>query len=80
MDFSTRHMASPFEYNKQYSDRELEVLLHFSKGLTAKEIAAAMNLSVGTIRTHRQNILSKSNEKKYDCRRSKMRSKRSHII
>lgn len=49
--------------NLQFTQREIEVLGHFSNGLTAKEIADKMYLSEGTIRTHRRNILMKSDRK-----------------
>ena len=41
------------------SDREKNVLIHIAKGLSNKEIAEAMYLSVHTIATHRRNISTK---------------------
>ena len=41
------------------SDREKDVLIHIAKGLSNKEIAEAMYLSVHTIATHRRNISTK---------------------
>ena len=41
------------------SDREKDVLIHIAKGLSNKEIAEAMCLSVHTIATHRRNISTK---------------------
>ena len=41
------------------SPTELEVLKHTANGLSAKEIAALKERSVGTIETHRQNIYRK---------------------
>lgn len=41
------------------SPREKEVILGVVKGLSNKEIAAEMNVSVNTIMTHRRNIASK---------------------
>ena len=41
------------------SDREKDVLIHIAKGLSNKEIAEAICLSVHTIATHRRNISTK---------------------
>ncbi len=41
------------------SPREKEVILGIVKGLSNKEIASAMNVSVNTVMTHRRNIASK---------------------
>ena len=41
------------------SERETEVLVHIVRGLTNKEIAARMFLSVHTVNTHRKNIMNK---------------------
>ena len=41
------------------SDRETDVLVHIVHGLTNKEIAAKMFLSVHTVNTHRKNIMNK---------------------
>ena len=41
------------------SDREIDVLVHIVRGLTNKEIAARMFLSVHTVNTHRKNIMNK---------------------
>lgn len=41
------------------SDRETDVLIHIVRGLTNKEIAAKMFLSVHTVNTHRKNIMNK---------------------
>lgn len=41
------------------SEREIDVLVHIVRGLTNKEIAAKMFLSVHTVNTHRKNIMSK---------------------
>ena len=46
------------------SERELEITSLVSKGLTSKEIASQLNLSLHTIETHRKNILKKLNLKK----------------
>lgn len=39
--------------------RELEVLTEIAAGLTSKEIAAKLGISVGTAETHRANLMSK---------------------
>ena len=41
------------------TEREQEVLLQASKGATDKEIAAELNISLNTVKTHMRNILSK---------------------
>lgn len=41
------------------TEREQQVLLEASKGATDKEIAAALNISLNTVKTHIRNILSK---------------------
>ncbi|GAB2775035.1 response regulator transcription factor [Salinimicrobium soli] len=42
------------------SEREKQIVIRFSKGLNAEQIAEEMNLSPHTIKTHRRNILKKS--------------------
>lgn len=41
------------------TEREQQVLVEASKGATDKEIAAALNISLNTVKTHIRNILSK---------------------
>lgn len=41
------------------TEREQQVLVQASKGATDKEIAAALNISLNTVKTHIRNILSK---------------------
>lgn len=43
----------------ELSPRERDVILQIVKGLSNKEIAANMNVSVNTVMTHRRNIASK---------------------
>lgn len=43
-----------------FSKRELQVIRLFADGRTAEEVAAALHLSLGTVRTHRRNVLEKS--------------------
>jgi DNA-binding NarL/FixJ family response regulator len=51
-------MGSPVD---KLSDRELEVLQLLGKGLSTREIAGRLNLSVKTIETHRAHIKEKMN-------------------
>jgi DNA-binding CsgD family transcriptional regulator len=44
-----------------FSIRELEIIRLFADGFTAKEIAGSLHISQGTVRTHRQNVLRKTN-------------------
>jgi len=41
------------------TEREQQVLIEASKGATDKEIAAALNISLNTVKTHIRNILAK---------------------
>lgn len=43
-----------------FSKRELQVIRLFADGKTAEEVAAVLCLSLGTVRTHRRNVLNKS--------------------
>lgn len=45
--------------SKELSPREKEVVVGIVKGLSNKEIAAEINVSVNTVMTHRRNIASK---------------------
>ncbi len=47
----------------QISEREQEVLEHIAQGLTNKEVADALFLSVRTVDTHRRNLLKKLDAK-----------------
>lgn len=46
--------------NEALSDRETEVLLQLIEGLTNKEIADVLNISVHTVISHRKNIMVKT--------------------
>jgi two-component system, NarL family, response regulator LiaR len=50
------YQSSPHE---QLTERELEVLLHISKGKTNQEIADELFIAVKTVKTHVSNLLSK---------------------
>lgn len=45
------------------TEKEKEVLLLVSSGLTTKEIAEKMNISFHTVESHRKNLLRKCNAK-----------------
>ncbi len=47
------------ENNIRLTPREQEILFHLVKGLTNKEISAATNLAVDTVKTHLRNIFRK---------------------
>lgn len=46
--------------NYELSDRETDVLILVAKGLSSKEIADKLNISVHTVNTHRKNITHKT--------------------
>lgn len=60
-DIIAKVCAEPVETDetKTLSQREKEVVLGIVKGLSNKEIAAEMNVSVNTVMTHRRNITAK---------------------
>ena len=51
--------VSEKEDDSGLTEREQQVLVQASKGATDKEIAAALNISLNTVKTHIRNILSK---------------------
>ena len=54
-----RQEGSAQEKDINLTPREQEILLHLVKGLTNKEISAATNLAVDTVKTHLRNIFRK---------------------
>ncbi len=48
-------------YMQKITNREIEILQFLSKGFTDKTIALKLNISVNTVRTHRQNLRQKFN-------------------
>jgi len=48
-------------YSGLLSQREKEVLLHLSNGLSSKQIAGELSISARTVETHRLNIMKKLN-------------------
>ncbi len=61
--FRTSHVIKESTAEKGLSSREEEVLKEVARGLTNKEIADALNISMNTVMTHRKNITSKLNIK-----------------
>lgn len=48
------------EYREQLTDRETNVLKHLIQGLSNKEIADKLNISIHTVISHRKNIIQKT--------------------
>ena len=48
-------------YINSLSDRELEIFERFGRGMSTRQIADKLNLSVKTVETHRENIKKKLN-------------------
>ena len=48
------------DFSKLLTSRERQIILQLSRGLNAEQIAQELNLSPHTIKTHRRNILQKS--------------------
>ncbi|KAA0126543.1 helix-turn-helix transcriptional regulator [Chryseobacterium sp. SN22] len=48
-----------FTYKNVLSAREMEILKYIGEGLTSKEIAHMLSISINTVSRHRQNILEK---------------------
>jgi DNA-binding NarL/FixJ family response regulator len=51
--------TDPTAFNKVLSDREQELLRLFGEGLDNEEIAARIELTPGTVKLHRRNIMTK---------------------
>lgn len=58
-DSRTHHMEFNPQMRPELSLREIEVLQHLVRGLTNKEIAEKLNISLTTAITHRKNIQEK---------------------
>ncbi|MEA3317589.1 MAG: response regulator transcription factor, partial [Bacteroidota bacterium] len=52
--------ASNKQQNEQLTKRETDVLKWLAKGLSNKEIADKLNVSIHTVNTHRKNIMDKT--------------------
>ncbi|WP_435356359.1 response regulator transcription factor [Emticicia sp. SJ17W-69] len=51
------------EYTTSLTKREIEILNQLSIGLSSKQIASELNISIKTVDNHRQNMLQKTNSK-----------------
>jgi len=51
--------SSPFSVISQLSPKEKEIIKHVAKGLSSKEIADELFISIHTVETHRRNLLKK---------------------
>lgn len=54
-----RMRADPVSFAKVLSDREMELVVLFGRGLTNEQIAGQLGLRPNTVRNHRQNIMTK---------------------
>ena len=55
---------TPFgDYNHFLSDREKEILMLVAKGMSSKEIASKLNISIETVSQHRKNMIKRINAK-----------------
>lgn len=59
----TRVLAACSSGNSMFSEREIEVLAMTAQGLTEKQIADRLSLSIFTIKTHRKNMFRKARVK-----------------
>ncbi|MGW8122258.1 response regulator transcription factor [Roseivirga echinicomitans] len=48
------------EINEQFTDREFEIINLLAEGNSAKEIASELFVTLDTVKTHRKNILRKT--------------------
>ncbi|HAP32705.1 MAG TPA: DNA-binding response regulator [Firmicutes bacterium] len=55
----TRKQIEKQDHERMLTPREQEILYHLARGLTNKEISAATNLAVDTVKTHLRNIFRK---------------------
>jgi DNA-binding NarL/FixJ family response regulator len=63
-EIKERFLASAMNGNdekgkKDLTAKEIEIVIHITKGLTSKEIGELLNISNRTVDTHRHNILKK---------------------
>ncbi|PHS53056.1 MAG: hypothetical protein COB01_05775 [Lutibacter sp.] len=56
-----KHLLENFEKKIKLTNREIELIELFSKGLSSKEIANQLNVSYFTVDTHKKNIFKKMN-------------------
>jgi DNA-binding CsgD family transcriptional regulator len=57
--FKKVHPVYEMEIIPRLSKREIEIIKHISRGLSSKQIADKMDLSINTISNHRKNMLAK---------------------
>ena len=57
---STEHETSGSSGSYELSKRETDVLVQVARGMTNKEIADALNVSIHTVISHRKNIMHKT--------------------
>ncbi|MBR6431602.1 MAG: response regulator transcription factor [Muribaculaceae bacterium] len=57
---STEHETSDSSGSYELSKRETDVLVQVARGMTNKEIADALNVSIHTVISHRKNIMHKT--------------------
>ncbi len=60
LDISAKAIAGDARSNHELTPRETAVLVEVAKGLSNKEIAARLNVSIFTVTTHRKNIVRKT--------------------
>jgi DNA-binding NarL/FixJ family response regulator len=58
-DIQARMRADTKSFSKLLSDREMELLVLFGRGLSNHEIGEKLDLRPNTVRNHRQNIMTK---------------------
>ena len=58
--FQPKKQLEDASFAEIFTPREKEIITALGRGLSTKEIAARLNLSPHTVRTHRKNILDKS--------------------
>ncbi len=56
----SNNQNSSFSKKEELSERESDVLKWLAKGLSNKEIADRLNISIHTVNTHRRNIMDKT--------------------
>ncbi|MFH1120284.1 MAG: LuxR C-terminal-related transcriptional regulator [Bacteroidota bacterium] len=56
----TNQMSAETTGNEQISEREMDVLIQLVHGLSNKEIADKLNISIHTVVSHRKNIIQKT--------------------
>ena len=55
-----KNKTSDKQQNEHLTEREIDVLRWLAKGLSNKEIADKLNVSIHTVNTHRKNIMDKT--------------------